>query len=130
MGSRNRNLVSAVLLLSGMATTATAEVMDKFPAIGVVWQWSIPLAIVAFAVGRVHPLLGIGLLFLPNVPLNMLFAVMNSIMGPAIRSEAGTGYVAQVYSANALWLVSYLGGALLWLLARRRKVHRYSDPTG
>lgn len=122
MRTRIRTACFLLTSLLAAATPALAEVMDKEPTIGAVWDAAFGLAVVALVAGRVHPLLGLGLLFVPNVPFGMLLQAHNHVMGPAIRAEAGMGYIYQTYAANGLVLCSYLIGVALWARRRKRQV--------
>lgn len=104
----------ALLLVLSVAAPAIAEVIDKEPTLREIWWSAVPLAVLALVAGRLHPVLGFTLLLVPNMPLGMLSEVRDPSVGSVIRAEAGTGYVFQVYGANALLLVCYLLGVVLW----------------
>ena len=54
-----------------------------------------------------------------NLPLGVFGEIHDRSVGPAIRTEAGMGYVFSVYAANALVLFGYSLGVLLWKQRRR-----------
>lgn len=103
-----------VLLL--LTASASAEVMDKEPALAQIWAGAALGAGLAWLLGRFRPWLG-WLALLPALPA--LLAVEechDRFIGPAIFHEAGPGYVAQAHLAVALVLLSFVAG-----LARRRR---------
>jgi hypothetical protein len=120
MRPQTRNRFWLLLLLFGVtAAPALAEVMDKVSTLGQVWRSAVPLSVMAFALGRLHPLLILVLLVLPNLPLGVFGEIHDRSVGPAIRTEAGMGYVFSVYATDALVLFGYALGVLLWKRRRR-----------
>lgn len=112
-----RPIALAALLFFMLATPAFAEVMDKMPTIGEVWKSSVLWSVIALVLGRLHPALGLLLVF-AHFP--MLKNVLDPWMGRAIRDEAGLSYVAQVYAANFLIFVCFLCG-VFWRKRNQRR---------
>jgi hypothetical protein len=116
-------------ILVALATPAVAEVMDKEPTLAEIWS-PIPIwAVLALAAARVHPFLGLGALVvyavLGGMPVLALAEVHDPLVGPAIRAEAGMGYVWQVYGANATVVLACLAGVGIGKLLQQR---RRSEP--
>lgn len=123
MQTRIRNTCFLLCSLLGAATPALAEVMDKEPTVGTIWQSAFVLAVLVLGAGCLHPLLGLGLglvLAPTSVPLGALSEIHSPFVGPAIRAEAGMGYVYHAYAANGMVFVSYLIGVALWVRQRQR----------
>jgi hypothetical protein len=116
--ARLRLLLTFSLL--GAAALSSAEVMDKVPGVLEVWIWVPPLAVLAYAIGRFLPLLGLGFCMLPSVPTGTLFEIHDPHVGSAIWREAGLPYVAGVYAANGVILAALVLGVSHWLRKRRR----------
>ncbi len=118
---RAARFVGIVLALCALLRTGVlhAEVMDKEPTLGTVWAWSIAGALLGFAVTRARWWLL--LLVLPLTTFKLVGPLLechDQFIGPAIRSEAGIGYVVQVHAALLLVLIGNAGGALLSFRAR------------
>lgn len=94
------------------------EVMDKEPAIGMVWLVAVVIAVAGYFAGRWHwraalPFVAGALLLL----WGRVAELRDPYIGLAIRAEAGVGYVVQSYIAAVLAVVGPLLG-----LRRRRAV--------
>ena len=93
--------------------------MDKEPTLGAVWAWSIAGAVLGFAFTRLRWWLL--LLTLPLSTFKLVAPLLDchdTLIGTAIRSEAGRGYVLQVHAAFLLVLAGNGAGALISLRAR------------
>lgn len=94
------------------------EVMDKEPAIGMVWLVAVVIAVAGYFAGRWRWWAA-----LPFVAVALLLAwgrfaeLGDPSFGPAIRAEAGVAYVVQSYVTAVLAVVGPLLG-----LRRRRAV--------
>jgi hypothetical protein len=65
----------AIVMVCLAASPAAAEVMDKEPTLAEIWRAAAFLCPVAFVLGRVHPLLGVALLLMPNAARSALTEV-------------------------------------------------------
>jgi hypothetical protein len=128
-GEARRCLAGGVLALL-LAAPAWAEVMDKEPTTREVWTAALAITPLALVVGRIHPLLGVLLLWVPYNPLGILSEIWDPHVGPAILREAGVGYIAQAYASGALVLLAYLLGVALFFTAGRRKKAPKVPPAG
>jgi hypothetical protein len=120
-----RRLVALIVLLA--ANPAAAEVMDKEPAIGAIWQSvlvAVAIACVAAAVQR-WLLLASFLAFVPSTAVFAWTECHNEHVGPAILSEAGSGYPLAANAAVALVLAAHVG---LWFLASWWRRDRQRTP--
>jgi hypothetical protein len=118
---RAARFIGIVLALSALLRTGVlhAEVMDKEPTVAAVWAWSISGALLSFAFTRARWWLL--LLALPLTTFKLVGPLLechDQFIGPAIRSEAGIGYVVQVHAAFLLVLVGNAAGTFLSFRAR------------
>jgi hypothetical protein len=110
-----------------LATTApaAAEVMDKEPGLGAIWTSALVIAALAFAAGRLNPLLAVGVLFLSLYAGNWAVYALSEFDNPtkyrAILHEAGRSYIVQTQSACALELLGAAVGSAMWLRQRRTR---------
>jgi len=93
--------------------------MDKEPAVSAVWYWAVLGGVIGASAWSVRWWLGLPI----SVFVGLLFAriwseLTDPFVGPAIRAEAGTGYVWNVVGATATALALHLLGALI---GRRRQ---------
>jgi hypothetical protein len=101
--------------------------MDKFPTIHDVWRSALPWGVAWLIFARINPVTILAILVLPNSAISMLSEVIDTNMGSAIRQEAGSGYVQQVYLANAYLLGCYAIGVVWWWLARKKRLSGGKD---
>ncbi len=97
-----------------MPLFSVAEVMDKEPAILVVWVSAFLLAVLGVAAAALR--WWAGLIFTAvavMLSIAILLEIHDPYVCPAIRREAGSGYVVQVYAAAATAIVSPLLAAIL-----------------
>jgi len=97
-----------------MPLFSVAEVMDKEPTILVVWVSAFLLAVLGVAAAALR--WWAGLIFTAvavMLSIAILLEIHDPYVGPAIRREAGSGYVVQVYAAAATAIVSPLLAAIL-----------------
>lgn len=108
-----------MITVVGVEILFFAEVMDKEPAIGQIWLWALSLAFTGFVLSRVRWWLAF-----VTLPLTLLLIadVMDSSVGPAIRQEAGIGYVAQAYTAFGLCLA--IQAACMYDSIRSKRVRK------
>ncbi|HEY3376945.1 MAG TPA: hypothetical protein VGL77_05560 [Armatimonadota bacterium] len=119
-----KRILLAVGCLSLLLGTipAFAEVMDKEPTLHMIWMGTIPWIPVVLIVSLIHPWAGVAAVVASvfcGGSFGILSEVFDSGVGPAIRQEAGMGYVLQVYGANASLLVSFAIGSAIWFFRRR-----------
>jgi hypothetical protein len=105
------------------ANPAAAEVMDKEPSVGAIWQSVVVAIAIACLAGALQRwlLLASFLVFLPSAAVFAWTECHNEHVGPAILSEAGPGYPLAANAAVAGVLAAHVG---LWFLAswwRRRR---------
>ena len=117
-----KNITLFLLLLPA---TATAEVMDKVGSIGIVWSWGVGLTVAGFVAARYRPWLLTVVCFLLLVFFGtLLFDITSTDIGPAIRNEAGSFYIASAWSFPFLVVTSSALGALF----RRRAAQPTAPP--
>lgn len=120
MKDHNRVLLVVLILFVWTAASVAAEVMDKEPSQAQNWLWSVAGGLVAMAAWRWRWWSG---LTVSSIVLTGLLAVHSELqdpfVGPAIRSEAGEGYVTQFYLAAVVAVV--LNGSGVYLGLRRRR---------
>ena len=109
----------AVLIL--MPTHVWAEVMDKEATLPQLWAVAMLWGLAGFFAWRRHPVLGT-LVTLLGFPLVWGFhwELTDRYVGPAIRREAGRGYVIQAYLSMGLCFALHLLGALRQVTRIRR----------
>ena len=115
------------LLLFAVPALAHAEVMDKEPAVSTVWLWAVLGGVIGASAWSVRWWLGLP----TSVIVGVLFAgiwseLTDRFVGPAIRAEAGTGYVWNVVGASATAGALHLFGALIG--RRRQSTRKYTAP--
>ncbi len=96
-----------------MPLFSVAEVMDKEPTILVVWVSAFLIALLGVAAAALR--WWAGLIFTAvavMLSIAILLEIHDPYVGPAIRREAGSGYVVQVYAA-ATAIVSPLLAAIV-----------------
>lgn len=112
-------LARSAVLLALVPMPAFAEVSDKVASIPQLWLTSGIAGAVAFLVGRYRVTFGAILL-----PISALIVVVglepvrDPIVGPAVVSEQGRGYLVAVYGSASMLLALHLSG--LWPGWRRR----------
>ncbi len=120
------HLGTRVTVLLGTALVATvpahAEVMDKEPSIAEHWIWALAAGFLAILGWRWRWWAGllvtvVGVLAIPG----FYFELNDRFVGPAIRAEAGSGYVANYYASAVVWLALNAVAVYGWLLQRRKK---------
>lgn len=127
---RTFRLIGFVLALSAVlqASVLRAEVMDKEPTRGEVWAWSIAGAVLGFALTRARWwLLLVALPITLFIPARFVFECHDALVGPAIREEAGSGYVLQVHAGFLLVLLGNAAGTVLSL--RLKSLSRHGTPS-
>lgn len=105
------------LLVLMLPASAQAEVMDKEPAPSLIWASAIVAGVVGMQLWRTRWWLGLP----ASIAATLLFArvwaeILDPFVGPAIRAEAGIGYIESTAAATMLVAVLHVLGAL-----RRRK---------
>ena len=108
------------LLLLVVPAVGHAEVMDKEPAVSAVWLWAVLGGASGASAWAVRWWLGLPI----SVVVGLLFAsvwgeLTDPFVGPAIRAEAGMGYVWNVMGATATTLALHVLGALVGRRHRR-----------
>lgn len=115
-------LIVVAIVVFAMAVPAHAEVMDKEPSAVSNWAWAVLGGTVAVAAWRWRWWAG---LMVALFVLLRLYAVhleiQDPFVGPAIRREAGQGYVTQFYSVVAVWLFLNGIGVYVSIIAHRRQ---------
>jgi hypothetical protein len=122
---RVRRLVALIALL--VANPAAAEVMDKEPTIGAIWQSvlvAVAIACIAAVIQR-WLLLASFLVFVPSAAVFAWAECHNAHVGPAIFAEAGPGYALAANAAVAFVLAAHVG---LWFLASWWRSRRQNSP--
>jgi hypothetical protein len=110
----NQRWTKVIGLLLVTIAAVSAEVMDKEPGLNEIWGSALLAACLAWALGRVHPLLG-GLALFPSLPvIAAVSECHDQFVGPAILREAGSGYIAQAHAALGFIVLSYAAGAARW----------------
>ena len=90
-----------------------AEVMDKMPAITIVWSIFLALGALGLLLARVRQWLGIAATaFVVLISSMVVIELHDPIIGPAIVAEAGMKYVVQTYAAMSIGIGLPLVGAL------------------
>jgi hypothetical protein len=118
-----RNATVTAVVIAVLATTASrvahAEVMDKEPTLVQTWAWALVGGGIGLAAWRVRWWLG---LIAATVPAFYFIGLWQEIhdpfVGPAIRVEAGAGYVAWSYAAAVIWIALQVVGAFSRLRKR------------
>ena len=98
-----RTLFAVLVVLALTAANVSAEVMDKQPSATENWIWSAAGGLVAIAAWRWRS--WAGLVVTPLALMRLLAVYLDlrdPFIGPAMRLEAGDGYVTQFYLAAAL----------------------------
>ena len=117
-------IVALLLLL--LPATASAEVMDKVGSLGLVWSWGAGLTAAGFIAARYRPWLLVVVFLLLLVFFGALLSDITSTdIGPAIRNEAGSFYIASAWAFPFLVVISAALGALF-----RRRAAQPSAPVG
>ena len=105
---------------------ASAEVMDKVGSVGLVWSWGAGLTAGGFIAARYRPwLLAVVFLLLLVFFGALLSDITSTDIGPAIRNEAGSFYIASAWAFPFLVVISAALGALF-----RRRAAKPSAPEG
>ena len=114
--------LSTIVILSLLPTLVWAEVMDKEPTALELWAVGILWGLAGLFAWRRHVVLGIvvTLLAFPLV-WGFHWELTDSYVGPAIRREAGQGYVVQAYLSMGLCVGLHLVGVA-------RRFSRYGRP--
>lgn len=99
-------------------TRAFAEVMDKEPPIGAYWLVALVISTIGFFTCKKWPWLGVVVLV---ASYGILTEVLDPVVGPAIRNEAGLGYVIQVYLCSLLTVSASVGGIVMHFRKKRIK---------
>jgi hypothetical protein len=99
---------------------AHAEVMDKEASLSEIWTWALFGGGAALLAWRAH----VGLGAFVTVPLGLFFVslwteIADPFVGPAIRSEAGVGYVITAAFATIVAIGFTTYGAFRALTAAR-----------
>jgi len=94
---------------------AQAEVMDKEPASSLIWASAIVAGVVGMQLWRTRWWLGLPASIVATVLFSRVWAeITDPFVGPAIRAEAGIGYVESAAAATMLVAVLHVLGALHW----------------
>ncbi len=119
---RSSRFVATLGILGFVASSASAEVMDKEPGQAVIWTWCLAASLIGFFAGRYKPWLGGVLLVIALIlPANVLVELGDQHIGPRIVREAGWSYVVGAWAATALLLVSSVSGIVVGVVQRRLK---------
>lgn len=107
--------ILAISLL--IPSVASAEVMDKEPSLLSVWIVGIVAAALIFGAARLRPWL---MLVLAPIFVLLSYAqlseVLDPVVGPAIKTEAGSVYIASSWAAPTVVVLA----GLLGVCARKR----------
>ncbi len=95
--------------------------MDKMPVGLDLWAPSLAWGLVCLVAGRIQPWLGLLFLALSlsGSSWGVLADLQSASIGPALRQEAGTGFVAQAVAASTVAPVAWVVGIRFWQRRRR-----------
>ncbi len=126
----DRGRLRAAFLAVGIVFSpclAYAEVMDKEPTLAALWTRALVLGLAGFFAWRHHWALGIGVSLLAGALIGSFYwELTDPYVGPAIRQEAGGGYVTQAYASMFICVALHAAG--LVVLTRRRRAVRPALP--
>ncbi len=109
-----------------VASSASAEVMDKELGQGVIWIWCLGASLIGFVAGRWKPWLGGVLLVVSLIlPATVLFELGDRNIGPHIVREAGWSYVVGAWAATVVLLVSHVSGIVIGVRGKGGKGDRH-----
>lgn len=119
-------ILLAVVAWSCSVTLLYAEVMDKEPTVAANWLWAVVGGGLAILAWRWRWWVGVIVSTLALVhPYVMYLEVNDPSVGPAIRREAGQGYVTQYYWSAAVAVALHMVAAYGGLKARRERRGRH-----
>lgn len=99
---------------------AWAEVMDKEPTLATLWTQALVLGVVGFFAWRRHWTLGIIASLIAALLVGGLhLELTDPYVGPAIRHEAGRGYVVQAYTSMLTCAALHVAGLAAFIRRRR-----------
>jgi hypothetical protein len=113
------------LLVLALPTAGHAEVMDKEPAVSLVWAWALFGGVVGASAWAVRWWLGLPLTAVLAVLLGGIWSeIADPVVGPAIRAEVGAGYIWNAAAATITAACMHVLGALVghrWRRVRKSK---------
>jgi hypothetical protein len=120
-----RTLLLGLLLLT-LPTLAHAEVMDKEPAVSVVWGWAIFGGVLGASAWSVRWWLGLPISAVVGLRLAGVWSeIADPHVGVAILAEAGEGYLWSIAGANVTAAALHVLGAIVGC---RRQTHARALP--
>lgn len=97
------SLLTLVVLLVAVPAVAHAEVMDKEPSVSQIWAWALLGGAALALTWRIRAWLGAVVTALVALFFRDLWSeITDPAVGPAIRAEAGDGYVTSATLATLI----------------------------
>ncbi len=98
---------------------AWAEVMDKEPGLATLWTQALVLGVVGFLAWRRHWALACGATLIAALLVGGFhWELADPYVGPAIRQEAGRGYVVQAYASMLTCAALHVAGLAAFIRGR------------
>jgi hypothetical protein len=120
-----RAVVLGIALWFLIVSPLAAEVMDKEPTVTANWMWAVVSGALAILVWRWRWWLGAVLSFVALAGIYFMHQEINDpSVGPAIRVEAGQGYVTQFYLSAAVGCLLHATAAYTGLQLHRTRHRR------
>jgi len=115
-----RSILTLAVVLVVTATPVYAEVMDKEPTITAIWAWALLGGALSVLAWRWRWWFGaiVSMVVLSGT-YGVYLEISDPFVGPAIRKEAGQGYIGQFYFSALLGCVLQLFAVYSGMKVRR-----------